>query len=173
MPVLRQGPDLAPLQSGGKVLGVINLSDALPNAFEERHERMLALMCNGAAMALENAMLFSEVEASRQQLANENQQLRQQLSDRFSVDGLIGNSPSFRRVLKLVEKVADSTANILVTGESGTGKEVIARTIRLSTLGATSPSSPSTAAPPETLLEAELFGIEKGLPRVLMLELVP
>ena len=154
----------APLQSGGKVLGVINLSDSLPNAFEDRHERMLALMCNGAAMALENAMLFSEVEASRQQLATENQQLRKQLSDRFSVDGLIGNSPSFQRVLKLVEKVADSTANILVTGESGTGKEVIARTIHFSSARRDKPFiAINCGALPETLLEAELFGIEKGI----------
>ncbi|MEE2756116.1 MAG: sigma-54-dependent Fis family transcriptional regulator [Myxococcota bacterium] len=153
-----------PLQSRGKVIGVINLSDSLPDAFESKHERIIALITNAVAMAIENAMLFSEVTESRERLASENLQLKQQLSDRFSVDGLIGNSPPFRRALRLVEKVADTTANVLITGESGTGKEVVARTVHFSSARKDGPFiAVNCAALPETLLEAELFGIEKGV----------
>ena len=153
-----------PLQSRGKVIGIINLSDSLPDAFETKHERIIALITNAVAMAIENAMLFSEVTESRERLANENMQLKQQLSDRFSVDGLIGNSPPFRRALRLVEKVADTTANVLITGESGTGKEVVARTVHFSSARRDEPFiAVNCAALPETLLEAELFGIESGV----------
>ena len=120
-------------------------------------------------MAIENGQLFSEVRRSREALASENQNLKRQLSDRFAMDGLIGNSPAFRRALQLVEKVANTTANILITGSSGTGKEVVARTLHFNSQRRDAPFvAVNCAALPETLLESELFGIERGLRRALM-----
>jgi len=118
-----------PLLVRDRVVGVINLSDSAPDAFEPRHERLLAIIANAVAMAAENARLFSAVSRSREALANENRSLRQALAERTAPSGLVGASPAFRAAIQLVEKVADTTASVLITGESGTGKEMIARTI--------------------------------------------
>ena len=153
-----------PLMARASCIGVINLSDSVENAFEPRHERILAIIGNAVAMALQNAQLFYEVTRSRENLAFENKSLRQQLNRQFSVDGLIGNSPQFQAALRLVEKVADTTANVLITGESGTGKEVFARSLHFNSGRKDKPFiAINCAALPETLLEAELFGIEKGV----------
>ncbi len=153
-----------PLTARDRVVGVLNLSDSVPGAFEPRHERLLAIVANAVAMAVENARLFSEVSRSREALATENLSLRRALGERFGFKGLVGTSPSFRRVIQLVEKVADTTANVLITGESGTGKELVARTLHHNSPRTELPFvAINCAALPETLLEAELFGIERGV----------
>lgn len=76
---------------------------------------------------------------------------------------LIAESPQMKDIISLVEQVADSRATVLITGESGTGKEVIAKTLHEMGSRASKPFvAVSCAALPETLLEAELFGHEKG-----------
>jgi DNA-binding NtrC family response regulator len=100
-----------------------------------------------------------ENSALRQQL----QTVQQRLEEPASCDRLIGSSPQMKRVYQLVRSVANLNAAVLVTGDSGTGKELIARAIH--NLGSRS-SRPfvavSCGAIPETLIEAELFGHEKG-----------
>ena len=153
-----------PLLVRDRVVGVINLSDSAPDAFEPRHERLLAIIANAVAMAAENARLFSAVHRSREVLANENRSLRQALAERSPPTGLVGASPAFRAAMQLVEKVADTTASVLITGESGTGKEMIARTIHQLSERRDRPFvAINCAALPESLLEAELFGIERGV----------
>jgi DNA-binding NtrC family response regulator len=94
------------------------------------------------------------------------QQLRiaeQRLEAASSCDRLIGASPQMRQVYDLVRRVADLNASVLVTGESGTGKELIARAIHKTGERASKPFvAVSCGAIPETLIEAELFGHEKG-----------
>ena len=153
-----------PLASRDQVIGVINLSDSVPDAFEPRHERVLAIIGNAVAIAVENARLFSELSRSREALANENQSLKRQLSDRFSFGGLVGTSPAFRSVLQLAEKVSNTSASVLITGDSGTGKELIAKTLHHNSERSGGPFvAINCAALPESLLEAELFGIERGV----------
>jgi DNA-binding NtrC family response regulator len=100
-----------------------------------------------------------ENSALKQQL----QTVQQRLEEPGSCDRLIGSSPQMQRVYQLVRRVTSLNASVLVTGESGTGKELIARAIH--NLGSRS-SRPfvavSCGAIPETLIEAELFGHEKG-----------
>ena len=91
------------------------------------------------------------------------QTVHHRVEDLSSCDQLIGSSPQMKRVYQLVRSVADLNAAVLVTGESGTGKELIARAIHNLGSRASRPFvAVSCGAIPETLIEAELFGHEKG-----------
>jgi len=93
----------------------------------------------------------------------ENEILRRQLRDRGAFGELIGNSETMQRVYVLIEQVASSSASVLITGESGTGKELVARTIHNLSPRRNAPFlAINCSAIPDTLMESELFGHEKG-----------
>jgi two-component system response regulator PilR (NtrC family) len=99
----------------------------------------------------------------RKQLQAENRQLKQQLGERFSFQRLVGKSPAMKKMITLLERVAPSQANVLISGESGTGKELVARALHLNSERKNYPFVPiNCGAIPENLLESELFGHEKG-----------
>ena len=96
-------------------------------------------------------------------LSEENRILKEQLTERYSLGALLGKSPKMNELFTLILQVAPSDASVLIQGESGTGKELVARAIH--THSARSKRillSLNCAALPETLLESELFGHEKG-----------
>ena len=96
-------------------------------------------------------------------LYRERNNLLSQLEEKFKFDNIIGISPEIRKIFEMVENVAKSEANILLTGESGTGKELVARSIHAHSGRKTSPFVPvNCGAFPENLFEAEIFGYEKG-----------
>jgi two-component system response regulator HydG len=100
--------------------------------------------------------------SEKQYLQRENKELRSQLSQN-DAKRFVHASPEMRNIARMVEQVAASTATVLITGESGTGKEVVADAIHASSPRRGKPIiKVSCAALPETLLEAELFGYEKG-----------
>ncbi len=99
----------------------------------------------------------------RRALIEKNRALQQRLDDLLSRGAVVGGSPAFRRMMTLVEQVADSSATVLIQGESGTGKELVARAIHERSPRRSGPFiAVNCAALPETLLESELFGYEKG-----------
>ena len=99
----------------------------------------------------------------RRDLIEQNKALKKQLEDIRAKGQMIGASPAFRRMLTLVDQIADSSATILIQGESGAGKELVARTIHERSGRRNGPFvAVNCAALPETLLESELFGYEKG-----------
>jgi len=99
----------------------------------------------------------------RQGTLREVKALRRQLRERGAFGSIIGNSPVMRKVYYIIEQAAPTSASVLVSGESGTGKELVARTIHQLSPRAAGPYVPVTcAAIPETLLESEIFGHEKG-----------
>ncbi|MEW5724917.1 MAG: sigma-54 dependent transcriptional regulator, partial [Thermodesulfobacteriota bacterium] len=96
-------------------------------------------------------------------LQRENRALAEALKERYSFGGLIGKSKPMLGVYRLIEKVADSRANVLITGESGTGKELIAKAVHYHSPRAQGPFvAVNCSALAETLLESELFGHERG-----------
>ncbi|MGO8990844.1 MAG: sigma-54-dependent transcriptional regulator [bacterium] len=102
--------------------------------------------------ALENRLLKKEVV-----------RLRKEVESRYHFHHLIGKSPSMQSIYDLIERIGDSTSNVLITGESGTGKELVARAIHYNGIRKEGPFIPiNCAAIPETLLESELFGYKKG-----------
>jgi DNA-binding NtrC family response regulator len=93
----------------------------------------------------------------------ETQRLQRQLSHHGAMGHMAGNSPAMRRIFALVAQVAPSKAAILITGESGTGKELVARALHTLSHRAGGPFvALNCAAMPESLIESELFGHEKG-----------
>jgi DNA-binding NtrC family response regulator len=96
-------------------------------------------------------------------LIEENISLRQKVEDRHNFEGIIAKSPKMTKIFDLIKTVAPTHTTILITGESGTGKEVVARAIHHQSQRHSKPFIvTSCAALPETLLESELFGYEKG-----------
>ncbi len=106
------------------------------------------------SLIIERAYTLYELEA-------ENRQLLQQPSS--PLDGVIASSPQMLKLCRMIEKVAPTNATTLLLGESGTGKEVLAKALhQLSVRGDKKFVAINSAAIPETLLESELFGYEKG-----------
>ena len=112
---------------------------------------------------LEELLLRIERVKRSHQLVRENTELREALQERHRIEGIIGESGEMQEVLDLVRRVAPSDATVLLRGESGTGKELIAKAIHYaSTRKNGLLVKVNCAALPETLLESELFGHEKG-----------
>ena len=107
-------------------------------------------------IVIDRAVEFTEAK-------RENELLRRQLQDRGAFGELIGNSEGMREVYSLIEQVAPSSASVLITGESGTGKELVARSIHKLSPRKDAPFvAVNCSAIPETLMESELFGHERG-----------
>ncbi len=111
----------------------------------------------------ERAELLVKKLAEHQELIEENLSLRQKLEDRYRFENIIAKSSKMQRVIEVIRVVAKSNATILITGESGTGKELVARAVHSQSDRRSKPFvAVSCAALPESLLESELFGHEKG-----------
>jgi two-component system response regulator PilR (NtrC family) len=99
----------------------------------------------------------------RTRLVSENRRLREELRGRFRVENLVGAHGSMQEVFRVVHKVARSSSTVLIYGESGTGKELVARALHVTSERRDRPFlAVNVGALPETILEAELFGYEKG-----------
>jgi DNA-binding NtrC family response regulator len=97
------------------------------------------------------------------EIRKENLRLRQQLFDRFSMEGIVGNSPKMAEIVGILQRVAGSSATVMIRGESGTGKELVARAIHYNSPRKSRPfTALNCAAIPENLFESELFGHEPG-----------
>jgi two-component system response regulator PilR (NtrC family) len=111
----------------------------------------------------EEIRLVVENALERLDLRRENLQLKKELGERYSFANIIGKSKPMQEVYDLIEKVAASKVNVLVTGESGTGKELVAKAIHYNSDRHDKPFvAINCGAIPENLLESELFGHEKG-----------
>ena len=107
------------------------------------------------------ALLDRAIEQSY--LLEETERLSRQLSYQGILGDLVGDSPSMREIFSLIRQVAPTTASVLITGESGTGKELVARAIHNHSPRSSGPFvAVNCAALPESLMESELFGHEKG-----------
>ncbi len=111
----------------------------------------------------EKAELLIDRLVEHQGLLEENISLHQKLEERYRFENIIAKSPKMQQVIEVIKVVAKSNATVLITGESGTGKELVARAIHSHSYRKDKPFiAVSCAALPESLLESELFGHEKG-----------
>ena len=100
---------------------------------------------------------------AQSRLARENEQLKRQLASKGALGDLVGKSAPMMQIFDLIRQVAPTKASVLITGESGTGKELVARALHDNSPRSQGPYvALNCAAMPETLIESELFGHEKG-----------
>jgi Nif-specific regulatory protein len=143
-----------PLIMLSQTLGVIYLDTDVPDVrFDEDHLQLLTAIAAIAAVAIQNARHFENLE-------NENRRL---IADANLEHNMVGESPAMQQVYQMISKVAASESTVLILGESGTGKELAARAIHTNSKRATKPFvAVNCAALAESLLESELFGHERG-----------
>jgi Nif-specific regulatory protein len=116
-----------------------------------------------ASMIAQGLKVHQMVELEKQRLLDENIHLRQELKQRYDFSNIIGNSSPMRQVYEQISQVAPTNTTVLIRGESGTGKEMIAHAIHYNSARASKPFvKVACAALPESLIESELFGYEKG-----------
>ena len=147
-----------------KPIGVLQALNKEDGAFTPDDEETLCIFASNAAAAVENAELINKLEGSQSELLQENKALREMSRGKFFISNIIGSSPGISEVVGLIEKVAGSPLDVLITGESGTGKELAARMIHYNS-GRRDGAfvDLNCAALPDSIIESELFGIEKGV----------
>ena len=150
-----------PILMDGRSAGTLAVE--MPVMAEGDAERMIKVLRITAAMVSQAVRIHRLVEGERQRLVEENTQLREELRERYEFVNIVGNSGPMRRVYEQVHQVVGTTATVMIRGESGTGKELIAHALHHHSPRAGKPFvRVNCAALPETLVEAELFGHERG-----------
>jgi len=150
-----------PIKRGNKVLGTISAERMYDNEVLLKLDAdLLEVMASMMAGVVE---LYLVENGDKATLISENQRLHDALKDRFRPKNIIGNSKGMREVYRLIEKVGDAKTTVLILGESGVGKELVASAIHYAGLESDAPFVQfNCAALPESLIESELFGHEKG-----------
>src|SRR5438876_6603421 len=147
-----------------EVIGVFQVLNKREGRFTTEDEHFLVALANQAAVALENSVALSELERRRQELLELNLHLRREVEERFTSKNIVGTSSKIQEVRSMIDRTAESAVSVLVTGENGTGKELSARAIHYQSQRRSKPFvAVNCAALPESLVESELFGIEKGV----------
>src|SRR3989475_6957816 len=144
---------VAPVRIGGHTFGLLGLvwSEAR-EGFKDHEVALVEGIADQIGTALERDQLSAEV-----------MRLKSALHERYGEDRIIGQAPAIRRAMELALSVADTQTSVMIQGESGTGKELLANLIHFNSGREDQPYIKlNCGAIPETLLESELFGHEKG-----------
>ncbi len=159
---------LSPLAYRGTLLGCLALLDKEARGeeepgFSEDDRRFLDSVASLAGVSLDSARQVEQLEAQRERLEEENRALKSQLVEQIGGQRIIAQAPALRTALEVAERVAPRGLSVLLRGESGTGKELVAKLLHVRS-GRRGPLiALNCAALPDSLLESELFGIERGV----------
>jgi len=150
-----------PILSGRKTIGALGVDLRFkPDRDYERSVKFLRVVACLIGQAVRVERL---VEAETQRLMEENIHLREELRERYDFSHMVGSSGGMRQVYEQIAQVTGTNTTVLIRGESGTGKELVAHAIHYNSPRAQKPFvKVSCAALPDTLIESELFGYEKG-----------
>ncbi|WP_043815275.1 nif-specific transcriptional activator NifA [Desulfarculus baarsii] len=150
-----------PVKIGQEVIGALSVDRLY--ADEDSLEEEVRLLGVISSMVAQAVTLRRKSMEERERLLEENKRLQDKLKDRFHPANIIGNSKVMQDVYDLIGQVSMSDATVLIRGESGTGKELVAHAIHFNSLRGQRPFiRVNCAALPETVIESELFGHEKG-----------
>ena len=144
-------------------LGAITLGSKRPDHFHPDDLDLLGQIATQISLALDNALAYEKLNASRNQIEEERLYLESELRAEYNFENIVGKSPTLLKVLQQIQIVAPTDSTVLLQGETGTGKELIARAVHsLSSRKSRTFVRLNCAAIPSGLVESELFGHEKG-----------
>jgi Nif-specific regulatory protein len=150
-----------PIVVGRKAIGALGVDMLFKR--DRDYDRYVKFLRVIACMIGQAVRVERLVEAETKRLVAENIHLREELRERYDFSNMIGGSGGMRQVYEQISQVAGTNTSVLIRGESGTGKELIAHAIHYNSPRAKKPFvKVSCAALPDTLIESELFGYEKG-----------
>jgi Nif-specific regulatory protein len=150
-----------PIKDGRRVVGALSVDRILEGGSPLAEDiRLLEII---SSLIVQKVAILEKISREKEQLEKENLRLRKELDKKYSFSNIIGNSRKMQEVFYLITQVAKSNATVLLLGESGTGKEMVSNAIHYNSLRSANPFvKVNCAALPENLVEAELFGYEKG-----------
>jgi Nif-specific regulatory protein len=150
-----------PVKKGDQVVGTLSVDCPYDETYSlEEGERLLSIV---ATMIAQHVINLERIQLEKERLSEENRRLRDELSGKYRITNIIGNSNKMREVFQMISQVCRSNATVLIRGESGTGKELAANAIHYNSPRAKQPFvKVNCAALPANLIESELFGHEKG-----------
>jgi Nif-specific regulatory protein len=150
-----------PIKLGSEVIGALSADHA--QAEQEELNELVRLFSVIAQMIAQAVKLRQQALEDHERLLEENVRLQEKLKDKFHPSNIIGKSKAMQAVYDLIAQVSQSNTTVLIRGESGTGKELIAHAIHYNSFRANKTFiKVNCAALPETIIESELFGHEKG-----------
>lgn len=151
-----------PLRGKEGVLGVLEAVNKKDGGFTEDDQVLLEAMAGNIAVSIEKASLHRDLQRAEALLRHQAKSGKD-IRHKYRFEDIVGNSDKIREIIKKAEQVALTDATVLIYGETGTGKELIAQAIHQASPRVMKNFVPvNCAAIPETLLESELFGHEKG-----------
>ena len=154
---------IASLRAPNRPLGVITLGSKRVDYFRPDDLDLLGQIATQISLALDNALAYEKLNASKNQIEEERLYLEEELRAEYNFEDIVGKSEALRKVLQQIQIVAPTDSTVLLHGETGTGKELIARAIHsLSARKSRTFVRLNCAAIPSGLVESELFGHEKG-----------
>jgi Nif-specific regulatory protein len=150
-----------PIKAARKTVGALSVDRLFQTDVSlDEDLRLLTII---SSLIAQTVIKIQTMEKEKELLINENLELRHRLTDKYSISHIVGNSSRMKEVYEMISRVAGSNATVLIRGESGTGKELVANALHYNSRRAHKPFiKVNCSALPETLIESELFGHEKG-----------
>jgi len=152
-----------PVKGEYNIIGSLSVDRIYPDGITEQADNDLRFLTVLSTIIAQTVVRIQKVNRETEQLHTENLKLKRELSEKNKINDIIGNSIKMQNVYEMIHRVVDSHATVLLRGESGTGKTLVAKALHYNGRRKTKPFLVvNCSALPETLLESELFGHEKG-----------
>lgn len=152
-----------PIREGKQVIGALSVDRMYQEGISEQADADLRFLTILSSLIAQTTQRIQMVNQEREELRVENLKLKRELSEKNKIKDIQGNSSRMQEVYEMIHRVVDSNATVLLRGESGTGKTLVAKALHYNSKRSAKPFIVvNCSALPETLLESELFGHEKG-----------
>lgn len=152
-----------PIKDGKQVIGALSVDRVYKEGIDNQAHKDLQFLTILSSIIAQTVRRVQIVNREKDNLKTENLKLKRELSEKNKINDIIGNSSRMQDVYEMVHRVVDSNATVLLRGESGTGKTLVAKALHYNSKRKDKPFVVvNCSALPETLLESELFGHEKG-----------
>lgn len=152
-----------PIKDGNRVVGALSVDRVYHEGIDDQANKDLQFLTVLSGLIAQTTRRIQIVNKEKKELHIENLKLKRELSKKNKINDIIGNSSRMQDVYEMIFRVVDSNATVLLRGESGTGKTLVAKALHYNGKRSSKPFVVvNCSALPETLLESELFGHEKG-----------